>query len=242
MNRWWIIAALTSLSLPGTTLAAERRFSVASFDTVRIEGDVAVEIVSGSSPGAVASGEPRALDALSVQVQGGTLLVRRVQANAPIERRARQSAPDALPLVRISARSVESLSLRGHGSAKLDRLAGIRPSARVDGDGSAEIANVKADALSVTVTGKGSLKIAGSAQSGRAMMLGNGLLDASGLTLASLDFTGEGPVRARLLVHGPARVVANGDSQISVGGKATCTVRQTGQGRVACGSDPAAPR
>lgn len=242
MSRRWIVAVALALMLPGTVSAAERRLSVTSFDTVRIEGDVAVEIVSDAAPGAVAIGEPRALDTLSIRIQGNALLVRRTPTNAPIEQRAKRIAPDAVPLVRISARSVESLSLRGHGSARLDRLAGSKPSARVDGDGSVEIGGVKADALSVTVTGGGSLKIAGTAASGRAMMMGDGLLEASGLTLASLDFTGEGPVRARLKVDGPARIVANGDSQIIVGGHPTCTARQTGTGLIDCGGQPIAAR
>lgn len=242
MNRRWILAAALASMLPGTASAADRRFSVTSFDTVRIEGDVAVEIVSDAAPAAVASGESRALDTLTVQSQGNTLLIRRARTNALIEGRAKRTAPEALPLVRVAARSIGSLSLRGHGSARLDRLAGTKPSARVDGDGSVEIGSVKADSLSVTVTGGGSLKINGTAAFGRAMMLGDGLLEASGLALSALDFTGEGPVRARLLVHGPARLVANGDSDISVAGKPVCKVRQTGEGRIDCGGEAQLPR
>lgn len=242
MTRRWIMAVAAASLLPGNAWAAERRFALASFDAVRVEGDVAVEIVSGASPGAVASGEPQALDALSIEVQGRTLHIRRARTDAPIERRARRTTPEALPLVRIAARSVESLGLKGHGSVRLDRLAGTRPSARVDGDGSAEIGHVNAETIATTVTGGGSLKISGRVQTGRMMMLGDGLVDASHLDLSALDFTGEGPVRARLLVHGPARLVANGDSDISVAGKPDCKVRQTGKGRIDCGGEAPLPR
>ncbi|WAC22482.1 GIN domain-containing protein [Blastomonas sp. SL216] len=235
MTRWWIAVAAASVLWPNAVSAAERRYTLANFDKVRIEGDVAVEITSDAAPRAIASGDSRALEALTVEVQGGTLLIRRARTNAPVERRARRTTPDALPLVRVGARSVQALTLRGHGSARLDRLVGAKPSATVDGNGSAEIGAVKAEALAVTVTGSGSLKIAGDADTARTMMLGDGLFDAKGLKLSALDFTSEGPVRARMLVNGPARIVANGDAEISVRGKAACTVRQTGNGRIDCG-------
>lgn len=235
MTRWWIAVAAASALLPNAASAAERRYTLANFDKVQVEGDVAVEITSDAAPRAMASGDSRALEALTVEVQGGTLHIRRARSNAPVERRARRTAPDALPLVRVGARSVQALTLRGHGSARLDRLAGAKPSATVDGNGSAEIGAVKAEALAVTVTGSGSLKIAGDADTARTMMLGDGLVDATGLMLSALDFTSEGPVRARMLVNGPARIVANGDAEISVRGKAACTVRQTGNGRIDCG-------
>lgn len=235
MTRWWIAVAAAAVLLPNAASAAERRYTLANFDKVRVEGDVAVEITSDAAPRAMASGDSRALEALTVEVQGGTLHIRRAQSNAPVERRARRTAPDALPLVQVGARSVQALTLRGHGSARLDRLTGAKPSATVDGNGSAEIGAVKAEALAVTVTGSGSLKIAGNADTARTMMLGDGLVDATGLILSALDFTSEGPVRARMLVNGPARIVANGDAEISVRGKAACTVRQTGNGRIDCG-------
>lgn len=230
------IALALALLLPEAAQAADKRFTLSAFDKVRIEGDVAVEIRSGASPFAVASGDPRALEALSLRVQGGTLYIRRAHRNAPVERRYRPDAPEALPLVRLDARSVQSLTLLGHGSVKIDALRGARPSATMDGNGSVEIGAVAAEALALNVNGSGSLKVGGTARSARAVMLGDGLIEAAGLALGALDLIGEGPVRAKLNVNGPARIAVKGGADIAIGGAPQCTVRQTGTNAIACGA------
>lgn len=227
--------ALAMLGVQGAS-AAERRYTLSTFDKVRIDGDVAVEIVSGAAPSALAIGDPRALDALTVRVQGGTLSIRRARASQLTERRKQSGTPDALPLVRLSARAVQSLMLQGHGSVRIDRLTGARPNATLNGSGSIDIGVVQADALALNVSGSGSLKAAGTATSARAVMLGDGLIEATGLSLSSLDLFGEGPVRARMTVDGPARISVMGDAQIEIGGQSKCIIRQSAANAIACSS------
>ncbi|MAF61573.1 MULTISPECIES: DUF2807 domain-containing protein [Pseudomonadota] len=235
MKRYVPILAL-ALLLPQSAQAADRRFTLSPFDKVRIEGDVAVEIRSGAAPFAVASGDPRALESLSMRVQGGTLYIRRARTSLPTERRYRPKAPEALPLVRLDARSVQSLTLLGHGSAKIDALSGARPSATMDGNGSVEVGAVAAEALALNVNGSGSLKIGGKAASARAVMLGDGLIEGMGLALGALELIGEGPVRAKLSVAGPAQIAVKGGADIAIGGTPQCTVRQTGANAILCGA------
>lgn len=229
-------ALILALLCTQAASAAERRFTLSTFDKVRIDGDVAVEIVSGAAPSALAIGDPRALDALTVRVQGGTLLIRRARASQLTERRKQSGTPEAPPLVRLSARAVQSLMLQGHGSARIDRLTGARPNATLNGSGSIDIGAVQADALALNVSGSGSLKVVGTAKSARAVMLGDGLIEATGLRLASLDLFGEGPVRARMTVDGPARISVMGDAQIEIGGQSKCIIRQSAANAIACGS------
>ncbi|GGB51704.1 GIN domain-containing protein [Blastomonas aquatica] len=236
----YILTAIGALAAGAAAQAAERRFTLSTFDKVRIEGNVAVEITSDAAPFAIASGDPRALEALSVKVQGGTLYIRRARRDIPTERRNRSAGPDALPMVTLGARSVSSLTMLGHGSAKLDRLSGAKTSATMDGNGSVEIGSLNADAVAINVNGSGSLKIGGQAASGRAVMLGDGLIEGGGLELGTLDFTGEGPVRARLTVDGTARIAVKGDADVQIGGDAVCTVRQAGVNVVTCANLPSA--
>lgn len=231
-----ITALVLGSGMANAAEAAERKFTLSAFDKVRVEGDVAVEIVSDSAPFALASGDPRALEALSVRVQGGTLYIRRARRNIPTEARNRTAGTDALPLVRLNARTVQSLSVLGHGSARLDRLTGAKPSATIDGNGSVEIGAVNADAVAINVNGSGSLKIGGTAGTARAVMLGDGLIEGSGLTLGAIDFTGEGPVRASLTVNGPARIAVKGDADVQIGGSPVCTIRQSGTNAIICGT------
>lgn len=231
-----LAALMLGDAVSGAAAAAERRFTLSAFDKVRIEGDVAVEILSDAPPFAVASGDPRAIEALSVKVQGGTVYIRRARRNAPVEQRNRRAGADALPLVRLSARAVQSLTVLGHGSTRIDRLAGATPSATMDGDGSVEVGSVMADAVALNVHGSGSLKIGGTAARARAVMLGQGRIEAGGLMLDEIDFIGEGPVRAALTVNGPARIAVKGDADVQIGGKPVCTIRQTGTNAIACGA------
>lgn len=236
MRRALLAIAFALLALGAQAAsAAERRFTLSAFDKVRIEGDVAVEITSGAAPFAVASGDVRALEAMTLKVQGGTLYIRRARTNAPTERRKQDATPDALPLVRLSARAVQSLTLLGHGSARLDGLAGSKPSATLDGNGSIEIGAVQAESLTMNVNGSGSLKIGGRATSARAVMLGDGLIEGTALSLSKLDLIGEGPVRAQLTVDGPARIAMKGGAAIAIGGKPVCTIRETGSNDIVCG-------
>ncbi|MDM7955912.1 DUF2807 domain-containing protein [Blastomonas sp.] len=235
-------ALLACAAASGAAQAAERRFTLPAFDTVRIEGDVAVVITSDAAPFALASGDPRALQALSVRVQGNTLHIRRARRDIPTEARNRPATPDALPLVRLSARAVHSLTMLGHGSARIDRLAGTKPNATMDGNGALEVGSMAAEAVVFNVNGSGSLKVGGTAASARAVMLGDGLFDGGDLTLAALDFYGEGPVRARLTVDGPARISVTGPADVEVGGKPDCTVRQSGVSTVTCGGVVERPR
>lgn len=232
-----LLTLIIALLCVDSARAAERRFTLQAFDKVRVEGDVAVEITSGTAPFALANGDPRALEALSVKVQGGTLYVRRARRNAPVEQRNRAVSPDALPLVRISARSVQSLTVLGHGSAQIDRLQGDQASATMDGNGSVDIGMVSADKLAMNVNGSGSMKLAGTATGGRAVMLGDGLIDGGGLTLGALEFIGEGRVRGRFTVNGAARIAVKGDADVQLGGNPVCTIRQSGTNAITCGDN-----
>lgn len=239
MSRYPIAWALT-LVLAGTgavsAAAAERRFALPDFDKIRVEGDVAVDVRSGRTSGAAATGDARALQALTLTVQNGTLYIRRARSTAPVERRLQASAAEGVPQVLVDARAVHSLALLGNGSARIDRLGGARPVATMDGNGSVEIGRVEAEVLALNVNGSGSLKVSGAAERARVVMLGDGLIEGTGLAVAALDLNSEGPVRAVVEVNGPARISARGGADIAIAGAPQCTVRQIGTNDVRCGS------
>ncbi len=67
-------------------------------------------------------------------------------------------------------------------------------------------------------------------------MLGDGLIEGLGLALGALELIGEGPVRAKLSVAGPARISVKGGADIAIGDTPQCTVRQTGANAILCGA------
>ena len=75
MNRTAIFAfCLVSLASPA--IAAERTLSVTTFDRVRVDGPYKVKVTTGVSPYAKVSGSSAAIDGVSVDQQGQTLIIR----------------------------------------------------------------------------------------------------------------------------------------------------------------------
>jgi hypothetical protein len=91
-----LVAAAAALSAPA--LAADRNYSVTSFDRIRVDGPYRVVLTTGVAPFARASGPAAAIDSVSIEVQGRTLIVRRNRAGAaiPAKAEARWTSPSAL--------------------------------------------------------------------------------------------------------------------------------------------------
>ena len=75
MNRTAALALLSS-AVSSQAIAAERTLSVTTFDRVRIDGPYKVKVATGVSPFAKVSGSPAAIDGVSVDQQGRTLIIR----------------------------------------------------------------------------------------------------------------------------------------------------------------------
>ena len=66
-----------TLALAARADAATRNFGVSGFDRIRVEGPFKVSLATGVAPFAKASGgSPAALDSVTIDVQGRTLVVR----------------------------------------------------------------------------------------------------------------------------------------------------------------------
>lgn len=70
-----VLTAVLCLAAPAA--AATRSYTVTSFDRVRVDGPYSVQLSTGRSPFARASGSAQALDGLSLRVEGRTLVIRR---------------------------------------------------------------------------------------------------------------------------------------------------------------------
>ena len=68
---------LIAASLSAPAAAADRNFTVTGFEKIRVDGPFRVKLTTGVAPFAKASGSPTAINAVSVEVQGQTLVVRR---------------------------------------------------------------------------------------------------------------------------------------------------------------------
>ncbi len=218
---------LTLLAIPAH--AEERRYMLSSFDRIRVEGPFQVTVTSGGSGSAVASGDKRAIDSVSIRVDGRTLVIApgvNGWGGYPGER-------PSLPVITVSTQLVSGATLVGTGSLDIDRVSGLRVDLALTGAGRLNVAAADADRIEANMIGTGALNISGKALKARFSSNGAGTITAEGLEVGDLTVhsqsTGESSFNARYT----ATIAANGLGAVRVAGSPTCTIR--GSAPVTCG-------
>lgn len=225
-----LIAALALLAA-APAVAAERGYSVTSFDRIRVEGPFVVTVATGKAVSARARGDAAALDRVQLRVEGRTLLVRAGSSWGGFSDGVQ--GPVAIAL---TTPALDSAILLGSGSLDVDRMKAGRVIVTVEGSGRARVGRIEADNASLAIAGSGSLAASGTARVGSVIARGQSSLDARGLTVADLTVVAESASPVAITATRSARVTASGLGPVEVDGSAACEVRQTGAGPVRCGS------
>ena len=226
MFRLPLLAALVLISTAAS--AAERNFSITSFDRVRVDGPYSVRLTTGVAPFARASGSQAALDGVAIDVQGRTLVVRPSRSawgGYPGE----QSGPVEIA---IGTHEIGTAWVNGAGSLSIDRIKGLTFDLSIQGTGSADIGEARVDQLKIGITGAGSARIAGIAPKLTATVRGTSVLDASQLKVKDATVGAEGPSQVRLTATNEAQVEAMGLASIELAGSPACKVRAHGSATV----------
>jgi len=226
-----LLLILTTLLLASPAHAAERRYAVADFDRVIVEGPYAVRLTVGAPSSATASGSPQALDAVTVEVQGMTLRIRR-NRNAWSATPGRTPEPAAITL---TTRNLRAARVIGSGTIELSGARGLRVDLSVDGSGRLSARRVQADALSLGLRGSGSILVEGQAGNLTADIQGTGSLTASGLAAQTATVSATTSGHIVLSVRRSATVTANGLGNVVIAGEPACTLRGPGAAEVRCG-------
>lgn len=226
-----LAAALLAAAAPAA--GAERSFSVTNFDRIRVDGPFRVRLTTGVAPFARASGAPAALHAISLDVQGRTLVVRSNRSSwggypgegaGPVE-------------IAVGTHDLSAAFLNGAGSLAIDRIKGLSFDLAVQGSGQADIGLATVDQLEIGVSGSGSVRLAGTAPKLTAIIRGTSTLDGSQLVAKDVTVGAEGPSVVRLTVNGEAKVDARGVASVELSGKPACTVSAQGSATVlGCGT------
>ncbi len=230
MARSPIFLALIAASAPAT--AADRNYSIGSFERIRIEGAYEVKLATGKSPGARATGDDRALDSLSLSVEGQTLIVRA----RPLAVGEAPASPKIPLVVTVSTPSLRSANVNGGGRLAITRITGQRLDLSVNGAGSLTAQGVQADQLVATVIGAGTMALTGRSGRARFQLSGPGTIDAAALVANDLIARSEGNGELRLNARFTADVTSSGLGAIVVSGKPACKVKSAGGGPISCGS------
>lgn len=220
------VAALFSAA---PALGAERNFSVTSFDRIRVEGGYSVTLATGVAPYARAKGSAQALDSLSIDVQGRTLVIRPSRSSW-----GGYPGQNAGPVeIRIGTHDLSAAWVNGAGSLAIDKVKGLSFQSDVQGSGSIAIGRVDADQVKLGLAGAASARLAGKAGKMTAIIRGSSQLEAEGLSVKDLNLAAEGPAIATVTATATAKVNGAGAATIAIAGDPACTVKVTGSASVA---------
>lgn len=223
-----LLAIPLALTLAAPAAAATRNFGIDSFDKVRVEGPYAVTLTTGVAPFARASGKPAALDAVRIDVEGHTLVVRSNrsswggypgESSGPVE-------------IAIGTHELGSAWLNGAGGLKIDRVKGLLFQLSVQGSGTASIGRVEVDQLNVGIAGTAAATLAGRVGKMIAVVRGISALDAAALEVKDAMLGAEGAATIKANVTNAVKIDGSGPATITLTGKPSCTVSVKGSATI----------
>ena len=245
MNRLALAALILATSTAAIAQSGERRFEVGRFDAVELTGSDAVRVVPGAAFSVTASGDPRAVAALTVDVRGNTLRVGRRPGNWR----------DKGAVVTVTMPAIRGATITGSGDLDVGRVAGAAFAGKVGGSGDLRLHDVRvrdarievggsgnvtldgnvAGVLAIDLSGSGDVVARGNAGNVAVRLVGSGDIDTSAVRTArvQVDLSGSGDVKT--FASDTARVAAGGTGDVTVAGHPRCTVRKTGTADVSCG-------
>jgi hypothetical protein len=223
------LPALIFLAAAAPADGATRNFGVSGFDRIRVDGPFKVKLATGVAPFATASGGSiAALDSVTIDVQGRTLVVRSNrsswsgypgEAKGPVE-------------ISIGTHELNAAWLNGSGSLAVDKAKGLSFDLSVQGAGSASIGSVAVDHFKVAISGTATASVAGTAPKLTAIVRGISSLEAAGLVSKDAIIGAQGPATIRANVSNTAKVDAQGAATIELAGRPACTVKAAGSATV----------
>lgn len=231
---------IAALLLATPAVAAERNYSVSSFERIRVDGPFRVVLTTGRPPGATAEGDPQVTDTIDIRVEGSTLIVR-AGTGGWGEQPARGRGG---LVIRVSTGMIRGATLIGGGDLRIvGRLSGQRIDLALTGSGSLRADGLDADQLFASAIGAGSMTLGGRAAKARLATSGPVQLNAGGLVANDLTVRADGDGDLVAQARYTAAVSSAGVGSVTVYGKPACTVQGTPGGPVSCGKlmPPALP-
>jgi len=222
------LLAVSFLAIAAPAGAATRNFGITSFTKVRVDGPFSVTLKTGVAPFARASGSAAALDRVSIDVEGDTLVV-----HSNVSSWGGYPGQDSGPVqVEVGTHDLSAAWLNGAGTLSIDRVKGLKFGLSVQGSGAGEIGNADVDQLDINVMGTAAARLAGRAGKVTAVIRGISTLDASSLASKDASLGAQGAATISANVSDSVTVDANGPATVRLTGGAACTLRVSGSANV----------
>jgi hypothetical protein len=215
------VLAFAALLASASANAAERSFTVTGFDRIRIDGPYKVRLTTGVAPFARATGSAAALNGVSIEVQGKTLIVRKSPSGwggYPGE------GPGPID-ISLGTHELTTAWLNGAGSLAIDKAKGMSFDLNLQGAGSVTIGRLTVDRLRAGISGSGSAVVGGTAAE---IVRGTSTFDGSAFTAKDVTLGAEGNAVVKLTATNTAKVDALGIATVELGGRPACTLRAVG--------------
>ena len=220
--------AFAAFAAAAPASAADRTYTVTQFTRIRVDGGYSVKLKTGVSPFARATGSQSAVDGVTVEVQGETLVVRHDpsawggypgQRPGPVE-------------ISVGTHDLGTALVNGTGSLAIDKVRGLSFQLSVQGSGLASIDTVAVDKLQADITGSGSIKLGGAAADVRLGVNGAGSIDAASLSAKDARIQAAGDAVVKLTATNTAEIRTFGTASVELAGKPACTVHASGSSTV----------
>jgi hypothetical protein len=223
-----LIGAAILIATPAT--AATRGYTITSFDAIRVDAPVSVIVTTGAGASARAEGDQALLDRLNVNVSGRLLTISMTRAQ-PGEKSGGAAT------LRLSTGDLSRIVLTGGGSVAVSRMKGLRGEISLGGNGDVTVATVDLDRLDLSLAGGGRATLSGRTGVANIRVSGPGAVSGDALRARQATLANDGPGSIALTADVTAKIVATGSGDVTVTGKAACSVDNRGTGRIACGGD-----
>ncbi|APG63300.1 hypothetical protein LPB140_11470 [Sphingorhabdus lutea] len=210
--------------------AAERRFLIASFNEVVVEGNLNVNIITGKPISVIGNGEHSILSELHFNLVGDKLTVRLSERGRQLVVKAKEPL-----MINLATKEMKSITINGNSSVKLDKLKAAKARIQIFGSGIVNVDNIETDNLNAIVQGNGNINIA-SGKGDRAIIIlnGAGMINANAFTAQTAEITHSGPAQSRMNVAKTATIMNQGTGIINISGKAQCIIKAGNSGSVSC--------
>ncbi len=199
--------------------------------------------MTGAAPNAVVLASPDSVvvtdgDALSIDVEGSPEVVEAMRFSLEKDTLAIMRAKgvrdlDGVATVRVTMPPPGSIVLAGSGGIAAQSL-GSRADITIAGSGRVDVASLAAERLEATIAGSGTLGAAGSVSNLEMTIAGSGNAEMDELQVERAEITIAGSGDGAFASDGRVEASIVGSGEVTVYGRADCTVSSMGSGKLNC--------
>lgn len=188
-------------------------------------GPDSVVLTPGNKLAIAVEGDPKITDQLRFTLKDGTLGI--------LRENLRLGRQDGIATVKVTMPAPREVTVAGSGELKAPALASDAK-VTIAGSGLMEAGPLANEKLELTIAGSGNYKASGTLKSLDMTIAGSGNAEMAGLKVddAKLSIAGSG--RSELASDGEVKADIMGSGEVRVHGRARCTVKSMGSGRLVC--------